>query len=95
MRFQFGTKAILLATAFVAIACGGYFALVRMGGSSLSELPQLLLIAAIYGPLWLPFAFLGYIIGWKSLTARTIIVFALSEAAAVGIHALWLKQLWP
>jgi hypothetical protein len=86
MKFQFGTRALLLATAYVAVACGGWIGTLKMDAGYPSEaVRQVLGMIAIYCPFWLPFVFLGFAVGRRALTARAVTVFALSEAAAVGL----------
>jgi hypothetical protein len=94
MKFQFGTREVLLGTAFVAITCGGWMGLLKMDNDDPLELiPQMLAMLVVYGPLWLPFVFLAYSIGRWRFNTRMIIVFAVSEAATVGL-AYWLAHHW-
>src|SRR5215467_11190425 len=75
MRFQFSTQQILLATAFVAITCGGIvgFRYVQSWFSS-PALPWSLVwfYAAVATPLWMPSIFVAYAIGRRSFATRLV-----------------------
>jgi hypothetical protein len=76
-------KVIVLSVAALAIACVGMFAWTRaVGFGSVGWLLQttLLLVAG-----WLPFAFLAFAIGRKTLNARMVVVFAAAEIAGAGL----------
>jgi len=96
MRFQFSTQQILLATAFVAITCGGIvgFRYVQSWFSS-PALPWSLVwfYAAVATPLWMPSIFVAYAIGRRSFATRLVVIFALIELAAVFIS--WGAWHWP
>lgn len=98
MKFQFSIKAILLATAFIAIALGGLYGwndimrrtLEPKGGKVMPvSLMQMWIDLRWSSPFWLPLAFLGYATGRRTLTLSIIIPFAMSEAVAMGITAWW------
>ena len=86
MKFQFSTKAIMLATAIVAIACGGVL-VVRTIWSPDDTVPfhLILLEFVANAPIWTPVAFVAFAFGRKKLTVPMTIGFALMEAAAIGI----------
>ena len=103
MKFQFGTKAVLLATAFIAITCGGWIGVLKMivggsggfyGDSALQLIPGVLVGMGIYCGFWWPLVFLGYVVGRWAFNTRIVIVFAVSEAAAVGL-SYWVMNSWP
>ncbi len=87
-QFQFGTKSILLATAVVAITCGGVIATGRIwrpGGLSPIPYDRILLMFLANAPIWTPVVFVAFALGRKKLTVPMTIAFALMEAAAIGI----------
>jgi hypothetical protein len=82
MRFQFGTKAILLATAFVAIACSGLICLHRLTLYH-SNSPWIAINYGLLGaPIWIPVVFASNAIGRRQITFGMLIGFALAEVAA-------------
>ena len=83
MKAQFSTRAILLATAFIAVACGAWVAYRHNYLQQPLWEPPLPLPLVITAPLWIPFVFLAYAIGRRTLTARFVVAFALIELAAV------------
>jgi hypothetical protein len=88
MKLQIGTKAMLLATAVVAIACGGILAAERILGGGVSgptSLARLIMVFGVSSPVWLPVAFTAFAIGRKKLTVAMVLIFAIGEALSVGI----------
>ena len=86
MRFQFATSTLLIAAAFVAVWVGGIVAAWRLLVPAQQEyLAQTLLWL---GPFWFPFVFVAYALGRRTITAKCVLAFALSEAAVFGA-ALW------
>jgi hypothetical protein len=89
MKFQFGTSTLLLATAVIAITCGGVgtWVLLLRQRSLASTLPWDLIIAVnrVYLPLWVPVLFVAYAIGRKALTVPMVITFAVAETISLGI----------
>ena len=93
---------MLLATAFIAIACGGSVSVLKMivsvGGGppgvvSSQLVVEVLVSMGIYCPFWWPLVFLGYIVGRWAFNTRIVIVFAVTEAAAVGL-SYWSTHYW-
>jgi hypothetical protein len=90
MKFQFGTSTLLLATAFSAISVSGLAAVHKwlqpsrldIGVGELSTL-------AAGAPLWTPIAFVAYALGKNRLTVKSVVVFAVAEAAAIGWFLWW------
>jgi hypothetical protein len=90
MKFQFGTSALLLATAFIAISMSGLVAVHNffqpsrfdMGVGELSTL-------ACGAPFWTTIAFIAYALGKNRLTAKSIFAFGIAEAAAVWWFVWW------
>jgi hypothetical protein len=83
--FQFSTRQILLATAFVAITCGGIVAYIKI---IYENEPVWRLISAqimIFAPVWTPGLFVAYAIGRRMFTTRLVVIFALMESLAVFI----------
>ena len=101
MRFQFSTRQILLATAFIAITCGGIVAYRKITGPFVREaaLPWLVLgtHVALTSPLWVPGLFVAYgIAGRRALSTRVVVIFALVEVGAVFLSsqaARWIELL--
>ena len=89
---RFSTRFLLLITTFVAITCGGWLYLLRMDGGDSSDLPQVLVMSAVYSPIWLPLVFLAYAIGRGALSVKIIAGFATCEAAVIGL-VQWLIHL--
>jgi hypothetical protein len=85
MRFQFSTSTLMLATTTAAITCAGLFSLMKLDGRSDESLALLPGFIGFTAPLTVPAAFLGFAIGRKSLTVRTVIVFTVAEIAAVAV----------
>jgi len=83
------TKTLLLWTAFVVIACVGMLAWgVEFYSPAITlaaRIGNVLHYLAVGAPIWLPFAFLVYCLGCRNLTARILIVFAVSEIVAVAV----------
>jgi hypothetical protein len=78
----------LLVTAFVSIVLGSIFALVRTYpiDSDWSDFAFDFIVRQ--SPFWMPIAFLGYIIGRKTITMKVVIAFAIAQAIAVGATTL-------
>ena len=74
---------MLLATALVAITCGG----VLVVRTIWSPIPfnRILLQFLADAPLWVPVAFVAFAFGRKELTVPMTIAFALMQAVAIGI----------
>ena len=83
MKLQFSLATLLLATAVTAIGYTGilcWLKLVQRSGAR-----WFLAAIAFQTPVWLPFAFVAFILGRKSLTLSMVIVFAIAEAACIGL----------
>jgi hypothetical protein len=92
MRFQFGTSTLLLATAFIAISMSGVAAVNRLLQPSLENMGVgELSTLAIGAPLWTPITFAAYALGKNRLTAKSVGLFAVTEAAAIGCFLWWLR----
>jgi hypothetical protein len=88
MKFQFGIKSILLATAVIAIACSGMLGVRAFAGSATaSESPykEMLVVLVCGAPLWVPFAFVAFAVGRKRLSVMMVVAFAYLESVAYGI----------
>jgi hypothetical protein len=83
MKFQFGTSTLLLTTAFIAICVGGILPFGReLSSGEWSYVGRILLLMA---PILSPCLFVAYAVGRRTLTAKIVLAFAISEAAAVGV----------
>ena len=87
MRFQFGTSAILLCTAFVAISLGSGLSVWKSAigvhpGYAVTDVTKALLLLS---PYWLPSVFAAYALGRRELSWRLVILFALAEVAVVAV----------
>jgi hypothetical protein len=92
MKFQFGTKTMLLATATIAITCAGVLAYRPIWSPYFINL-DLWTIFAWAAPLNVPLIFLGFVLGRKKLSAQMVVAFAIAEAAAIGILYLVLRHM--
>ena len=86
MRFQFSTSTLLLGMACIAIALGGGIAGWRIGVADdpNATIPHLFGAVVFMSPWWVPIAFAAYVLGRGRLTARTVVAFAVVEAAGLG-----------
>jgi hypothetical protein len=98
MKLQFGTPAILLGTAFIAVWLGGYFATLARNAREFNFAATPLLWDTIliwgpvsYSPIWLPLVFLGYAAGRRAISLKFVVAFAIAEALAVAavFFAFW------
>jgi hypothetical protein len=87
MKPQFGTSALLLATAFAAICASGMLPYWRE--STPHDWAYLGWLLPLMTPILFPFLFLAYALGRRALTAKIVLAFAISEAAAVGVFWAW------
>jgi hypothetical protein len=89
-RFQFGISTLLLVAAFIAICIAG---LIAGWGELLPAhhkyLPQ---IVAMFSPFWAPIVFLAYALGRRTMTAKTVLTFAVVETVAVAWCQWWMKN---
>jgi hypothetical protein len=98
MKLQFSTASLLLTVAFVSIWAGGSLTLLKEGWRTDVEWPFLAWLLLDLSPAWIPFAFLGYMIGRRTITAKTLVLFAVTEIISIGVM-LWIqghlsKLLW-
>src|SRR6185295_2627724 len=95
MKPQFSTATLLLGIACVAIASGSMIGGQRFIFAGIPEMPTLntFLLAMIFTPWWMPFAFGAYILGRRRLTVRDTIAFVVISAAAVGM-GVWANNLY-
>ena len=86
-RFQFSTSSILLATSFVGICIGGMLPL----GRRMTPNDQALIgwVMFVMSPFWVPFLYIAYAMGRRTLTLKTVLAFAVTELAAA--IAAWLS----
>ena len=89
MRFQFSTRQILLATAFVAITCGGVGVYRQIGYQPPVRWSIVVNHVAVSSPLWVPSLFFVYAIGRRAFTTRLVVTFALMELLACIISYAW------
>ena len=88
MKLQFRTSDLFIATTFIAVSVGGFYALMRQF-PTVSVLDTLIGFAVIQSPFWLPLVFLGYAIGRRAMTVRLLIVFIVAEAIGLGLMLYW------
>src|SRR5262245_32321146 len=93
MRFQFSTRQILLATAFIAVICGGFVGYIHAIEYKDWEKPWWTagehFIAT--ASLWCPAVFVAFAIGRRTFTARLVAACALTELAAVIVVTLLIR----
>jgi hypothetical protein len=91
MKLQFRTSTLLYVTAFVAIACAGVFGMARivqgLGGDLWNEV--IFGFCLILAPIWLPFLFVAYALGRRSLNRNILIAFAVTELATLAAIYAW------
>jgi hypothetical protein len=81
------TKLFLVVACF-AVACGGYLTWDQLYWFGHQNIITALCWLVIDSPLWMPFAFLAYVVGSRKVTLWMILVFAALEIAALAIgHA--------
>jgi hypothetical protein len=90
MKFQFGTRTMLLATATIAIALGGILGWEQIIGlpSADRRLLWTVEIVPFAAPIWLPIAFGAFAIGRKAITVRMVVALAIAQAVGVGVAYL-------
>jgi hypothetical protein len=90
MKFQFGTKTILLVTAIVAIACGGMLGWEQIVGLPAANRGLIWTVEIIpfAAPIWIPIAFVAFAIGRKALTVRMVVALAITQSVGVGVAYL-------
>jgi hypothetical protein len=88
-HFQFTTSQILTATAFCGIALGGSTGAWRYIESHLANTPwRLFWIMQETSPFWVPIAAFAFAAGYRKITIRMTVVFAIIEAIAY-VAMIW------
>jgi hypothetical protein len=87
---RFGLSGLLLAIAFVAVAIAGSQFAIR---AVFNDSAEVYALAALLLPLWLPVAMCAFAIGRRQLTVRMVVVFAVLEAASIGVSK-WAASTW-
>jgi hypothetical protein len=89
VKLQFSTRSLLLATAFVAIACGSFGGWWQIDGAKdPGSVHIYVYVLGFMMPVWLPLVFIGYAIGRKRLSVPLVLIFAVAQALAVGLAYL-------
>jgi hypothetical protein len=95
MKFQFSLLSLFVYMTFVAMICIGILGFVgilnantRIGPGHRYYWSFPFNNLAMNLPLWLPFAFLAYALGRRTVTIPMLVVFAVSQAVAWGIGFL-------
>lgn len=87
---QIGLSTILLLIAALSIAGGAYAISIEIlnNHNGVQQSPARYVAAAmgvaIHAPFWLPFAFLGFVIGRRRIAVTTVVVFLFAEILSVG-----------
>jgi len=88
-RPQFTVASLLLGTAFVAVALGGMmFNIGRIYRPFFVR--DIVAYTLMLSPFWLPFVFIGYMLGRRTITIWTLVAFVGAEVAAG--FAVWLGR---
>lgn len=100
---QFNVRTLLVGTAFVGLWVGAIMAIptalgVFAGGRLLAEMGWEVRLAfyplqlAESAPMWMPIAVVGYSLGQRSLTMKTVVALVVAEALALiaTVAAGWL-----
>jgi hypothetical protein len=82
-KFQFTTRALLLAVTFVAIGLGGMLGACAVMRVQPDDRLDLLIFVVGTAPFWMPISFAAYAIGRWTLSTWTLAAFATLEALAV------------
>src|SRR5262245_20389924 len=86
-RFQFSTRHILLATAFIAVICGtsAWYGHILREWYTPGPVQWRVFGArtVVTVPLWIPVVFVGYAIGRRSFTAQSVVIFAIIQLFAI------------
>jgi hypothetical protein len=88
---KFSTSTMMLAVAFLAIAITGVQITAK---AILHESVDIIPLTGVLMPFWMPAAFCAFAIAQRQLTTRMVAVFAILEAASVGIAKL-VCSIWP
>jgi hypothetical protein len=83
--FQFSLRTLLLIVAFVSIWAGGCLGLWRVAAATGVEGLFVVELFLDLSPAWVPIGFLGYVLGRRAVTGRTILLFAAAEVAAIAL----------
>jgi hypothetical protein len=81
LRVQFGTSSLLSATTFIGICLGGAIPFFRAFSGRWDGVWSVL---GVLSPIFVPFLFVAYALGRRTLSTKIVFAFAISEAAAVG-----------
>jgi len=86
MKFQFSMSTLLLATTFAAITFGGILAYRQINAYGyVLTWAQVAWHVGISSILWIPFVFLAYAVGRRTLTLRIVVAFAFAEIFAASL----------
>jgi hypothetical protein len=88
MRFQFGTAAIFIAIAFIAITLAGGLAVFSAYQPANWTIVAIAFFV-VQSPFWVPMVFLAYAAGRRTMSVRILIAFAIAEGIAVALNLIF------